>query len=296
MIALISLLVAGVFLVRRQRLLSLGIFWFFLTLMPESSIVPIEDVIYEHRLYLPMFAYSVCLVIGLYLLLSQMSRRLLVSLLIVITGAYGVATYARNKIWRDELVLTSDVISKSPRKARAYSSRGYIYITRGDLQKALRDLDQAVALDSSFLDAYLNRGIAYGMQRNLEKALSDFNAALRIDSTDLRVLANRANVYMEMGDFVRAVQDLNRSIALDSENPLALVNRGLLYYRLGQYTRAITDLNEALRLNPGLIEAYYNRSLAYYKSGQRELALRDVTRMQELGYKVSQEFIEMLRK
>ncbi|MBI4690377.1 MAG: hypothetical protein HY754_08950 [Nitrospirae bacterium] len=35
------------------RLVAFGIFWFFITLSVESSIIPTQDMIYEHRLYLP---------------------------------------------------------------------------------------------------------------------------------------------------------------------------------------------------------------------------------------------------
>ena len=41
---------------KRYRMLSFGIFWFFLTLLLESSFIPIRDVIFEHRLYLPLQA------------------------------------------------------------------------------------------------------------------------------------------------------------------------------------------------------------------------------------------------
>jgi len=36
-----------------SRLIAFGIIWFFLALSVESSFIPIEDVIFEHRLYLP---------------------------------------------------------------------------------------------------------------------------------------------------------------------------------------------------------------------------------------------------
>ena len=46
-------------------LISFGILWFFLTLSIESSIIPIADVIFEHRLYLPSVgAFLVMAVIG----------------------------------------------------------------------------------------------------------------------------------------------------------------------------------------------------------------------------------------
>ena len=43
------------------RLISFGIFWFFLTLSVESSLIPLADVIMEHRLYLPGFGAATVL-------------------------------------------------------------------------------------------------------------------------------------------------------------------------------------------------------------------------------------------
>lgn len=40
-----------------RRLVGFFIFWYFIILSPTSSIVPIADVIYEHRLYLPSLAF-----------------------------------------------------------------------------------------------------------------------------------------------------------------------------------------------------------------------------------------------
>ena len=39
------------------KLTGFGLLWFFLTLSIESSIIPIEDVILEHRLYLPSIGF-----------------------------------------------------------------------------------------------------------------------------------------------------------------------------------------------------------------------------------------------
>jgi hypothetical protein len=43
------------------RLISFGIFWFFITLSVESSVIPIRDVIYEHRVYLPSAGFFIAL-------------------------------------------------------------------------------------------------------------------------------------------------------------------------------------------------------------------------------------------
>lgn len=49
----------------RGRVASFFILWFFVILSPTSSFVPIADVIFEHRLYLPTLAYAAILIICL---------------------------------------------------------------------------------------------------------------------------------------------------------------------------------------------------------------------------------------
>ena len=74
-------LIAVLFFAKRlflkYRLVSFSIFWFFLTLLPESSFLPIKDVIFEHRLYLPLVGYSI--ILGQWHVLSfweeQLSKR-----------------------------------------------------------------------------------------------------------------------------------------------------------------------------------------------------------------------------
>jgi protein O-mannosyl-transferase len=61
-LSLAVIIVLGIFLFRRYRLISFGIFWFFLTLSVESSIIPIsQNVIFEHRTYLPGLGFFSCL-------------------------------------------------------------------------------------------------------------------------------------------------------------------------------------------------------------------------------------------
>jgi len=62
-LGLLVIFVAGIFSWKRNRLISFAIFWFFLALSVESSIIPIRDVINEHRCYLALWSYGIVLVI-----------------------------------------------------------------------------------------------------------------------------------------------------------------------------------------------------------------------------------------
>ena len=58
---LVFLVLFAMGIYKRKRLAAFGIFWFFLTIFVESSIIPLKNVIFEHRLYLPLFGF--CLIV-----------------------------------------------------------------------------------------------------------------------------------------------------------------------------------------------------------------------------------------
>ena len=61
---------AAIRLFGRHRLVTFAVGWFFIAMAVESSIIPIKDVMYEHRLYLPMAGVT----IGISYLLWQAAK------------------------------------------------------------------------------------------------------------------------------------------------------------------------------------------------------------------------------
>ncbi len=72
--------------------------------------------------------------------------------------------------------------------------------------------------------------------------------------------------------------------------------RGVEFQLNGQYDRAISDYNKAIEIDPEYALAYFNRGVAYFKTGDYDRAWEDVLMVQTLGYRVSPEVFEQLRK
>src|SRR5208282_4959482 len=116
---LLVILYGALRLFSRYRLISFSIFWFFLTLLPESSFLPLQDVIFEHRLYLPMAGYSIFLAGSMYYLFGphaghsslfgKKNIKTMVNILTVIIVCNSILTYQRNTIWKNEITLLNDV-------------------------------------------------------------------------------------------------------------------------------------------------------------------------------------------
>jgi len=65
--------------------------------------------------------------------------------------------------------------------AESYNNRGIAYADQGDYDRAIRDYDEAIHLNSSYAHAYYNRGLAHLQKGNQDLAVRDYNQAVRLD-------------------------------------------------------------------------------------------------------------------
>jgi tetratricopeptide (TPR) repeat protein len=296
LLLLLSILLTAFKLLKSYRLISFSIFWFFITLLPESSIIPIRDVIFEHRLYLPMLGFSLFLVSGLYYLFKQKSVKLTVTILSLSVICYSVVTYQRNKVWQDEFTLWGDAIHKSPNKARPYYNRGYAYHIKGDLDLAFSDYNKAIVIDPNYAEAYNNRGNAYQNKGDLNLAILDYSKAIEINPNYYYAYNNRGNVHKIKGEFDQAISDFNKAIEIKPNYAEAYNNRGNAYLKKGDLNLVLSDYSQAIEINPDYATAYNNRAIAYFKKQEYTKSWEDVHKAQVLGYQVNPEFMEQLKK
>ncbi|MDP3041487.1 MAG: tetratricopeptide repeat protein [Candidatus Omnitrophota bacterium] len=214
LIFLVSILIIAMRIFSKYRLISFSIFWFFLTLLPESSVIPIYDVIFEHRLYLPMVGFSFFLASFIYYLFENKSSKSMVILLLIIISCYAILTYRRNFIWKDELTLWNDVVHKSPKKARPYFNRGNAYIDQGSIQQAISDFNKAIEINPSYVKAYNNRGNVYADQSNFTQAISDYTKSIELNSNLAEPYNNRGTAYYAIKEYGKAWADVYKAEGL----------------------------------------------------------------------------------
>lgn len=233
------------------RLISFGILWFFVTLSIESSLIPIEDVIFEHRIYLPSIGAFVSLAMAASTISLKWNRRAWIWALILITAAFSVATYKRNMIWRDDLVLWSDNVKKSPGKARPHYNLGNSYYLRGMTNKAIQEFQEAIQMDSVYADAYLNLGVAYASIGEEEKAMAALHKAIQFKPDDSESHYNLGLLYSNKGLGYLAIEQYKKALSLNPESVNARNNLGIALAESGRIDDAIEQFQEGLRLLPG---------------------------------------------
>lgn len=224
-----GLLVFSFFLSKKNKLISFGILWFFALLALRSSILPIGDLMYEHRLYMSLFGFGLFLSVLVFFIsyklkLEKISKYFPVIILALITLSYSVATFQRNKIWKTDISLWADVVKKSPDKFRPNYNIAEALKRNGYLDRALSFYLKANKFDPSSYGTCNNIGNIYYKIGNVNEAKRFFNIAIKINPNYSKALGNLANIYLLEGDYEEAEKYYLQSIEIDPTNKDARSN------------------------------------------------------------------------
>ncbi len=270
---LLALLIFAILIARKYKLFSFFILWFFITIAPSAGIIPIADVIFEHRLYLPSIGYCVILVLLINNLFSfrwmrqkLLSYKLTYAVLILLLVVYSTQTYLRNFVWRDEVTLWKDVIKKSPNKPRPHNNLGKIYLDKADelrddplarekreryLDMAREQFEKALKADPNFSKALGNLGIAYANKGEYKKAIETYYEAIIAYEEELKkepkIRDEFAKVYHNLG------------VAYEYND------KGIRYGEGYDFKKAILAYQNAIGLNEDYADSYFNLGVIYYR-------------------------------
>ena len=253
--AIIIFIGVGLFLARREKLISFCIIWFFGTLAIESSIVGLE-IIFEHRMYLPsMFAIVLVVVLADRYLQSHILKMVIGCSVIMV---FAVWTYERNGVWRDELVFWNDVVKKSPQKARPHNNLGNALKRKGEIETAIRHYNRALQINPSYSMAHNNLGTALAAQGRIEDALFHFTKALEIRPNYAEAYNNVGVTLADQGRYDEALGYFFQALQIEPAYASVHNNIGAAYVRKGHLRDALFHFQQALRIKPDDVESYKN--------------------------------------
>jgi len=256
----------------RATLIGFGVLWFFVTLSIESSIIPIRDVINEHRLYLPSVGFFLAVTTaasGVAVRWPRTAAAGLLALLLLLSGA----AYARNQVWLSEESLWRDVISKSPRKSRGYNNLGYSFEARHNLPEAIMYYRKALEVDPKNYIAHFDLGNVYRASGKMDDAAVEYEAAIALLPDYADAHDNLGIVYESRGDLQKAMQEYLTTIKYKPYSATAYNNLGRVFNKLDRRDDAMRAFRAALKLNPEFADAYRNLGVMYKHAGRVQEAL-----------------------
>ena len=303
---LLTLLLAATIaaLVRTPALGFLGA-WFFITLAPTSSVVPIAtEVGAERRMYLPLIAVIVFVVVGAYhawrrftaqssttvdaapRLFGLRAGALVAALLLVLaSGSLAFATVVRNREYASAVILARTVVERRPRAVTHH----YLaeQLAQAGLHEEARDHLRAAVAGGDSRARYL-LGIELFNAGKLNEAMEQLYAFVATSKLPYRlvphwlepplgevitarlVLARAASM---QGGWSRTVEQARLVLAAAPGNREARMFLADALFAQQHYEEAGAEYLEYLKVSPANVHAMINLGITVISSGKIDEAI-----------------------
>jgi Flp pilus assembly protein TadD len=235
------------------RILFAFVVWFFITIAVSSSIIPLPDMMAEHRTYVPsigLLTASACLLDRVRLLGRGLAASLPASAAVI---GLSAATCLRNETWRSEVSLWKDTVAKSPRRTGAWNNLGVAYAEAGQTAMAEATFRKSLEIEPTDYAALNNLAVILLREqrwRDCHAVLEDLFAA------HPAALANRELIYYEglalvgMGRNEEGARVMERILFENPDHFLASKYLGIALLQLRQFHRARAYLEHAGKMEP----------------------------------------------
>ncbi|TPH18965.1 tetratricopeptide repeat protein [Litorilituus lipolyticus] len=215
----------------KQPLMLIALAMLYLGLAVESSFIPIQDLYFEHRMYLPSAAGLLILTNLCRLVLNSFAKTKILKLVLLglFVLCFSVLSYIRVQEWQTPLKFYQLELDKSPNSTRAMSSYGRELAKNGSKKEALKLILQAYNLEleqgvirQSNLVALLTILVDSGYYQDAlnlgRRALKHTKSRPKLQSL---VYSQLAFVYYKMNICEFAIGWSNKALILDNNNQLA---------------------------------------------------------------------------
>ena len=238
-----SMTAAVVALRRISPAAAFGAAWFAVTLAP-SSVVPLNVLVNEHRLYLPLV--GVALLAGALLGAVTSHRRTLMSALLIVCAGL---VWQRNSDWSTEETIWLDAAHKGPAMPRVLVNLGKGYLEAGRYEEAIAASRRGLALDPGIALAHYNIGTAYLSLEQYEASIASFEAALELEPEMMEALNNLGNAYQHQKRYELSIEIFRQALAITDWSQLHH-NLGAAFLAAGQPDSAAAHFQQAHDAEP----------------------------------------------
>jgi protein O-mannosyl-transferase len=291
---LFSAVAASAYLIVRKndKLFFFVLFWFILSWLPASNIVPISTRMADRYVYLASVGFFVFFSWALVYFINFLSiitgavrgreNTFLFSIMVVIIVFVSSLSIIRNNVWQNSGTLWNNSLSRDPQNIIALNNYGLWLLRQGEVKKAKKYFLLTSFIQPSEELPLKNLGRLYMMEGELDKAelaykkILEFHPDSMVAHRMLWVLLEKQGRGMEAEDHIDFVLSDN------SSDVIALNQKGLILYESKKYRQAEDVFKKAIENFPIDPELHFNLGMTLQKTGRPDQAFKSFAKAAEI--------------
>lgn len=233
---------------------AFGSLWFIGMLVPVSGIIPINGLIYEHWLYLPIIGFLIVLYglkitfipkkyqANIYLIIKAMLPFII---LILIT-----LTIRQNYIWGTPIRFYNHTL-KFSKTARLHNNLAMAYADNKEFNKAIIEYNKAIDINDYYPQTHHNLANTYLSIGEIEDAKKEFYTAIRINSNFMPAYFPLIKILSQEKDYKNITPLIDKLLKMSPNNIEYKYIKAINQINQGNIINGLKSLNEILK-TPGI--------------------------------------------
>jgi tetratricopeptide (TPR) repeat protein len=179
----------------------------------------------------------------------------------------GGLTWGQSRMYADDEMLWRTTIDRNPASWAAHNNLGAVLIEKKQLDKAIVQLQQALAIQPDYSEACDNLGNALLQKGQTDEAIAQYQHALAIQPDNAVAHFNLGNALLQKGQADEAIAQYQHALALQPDNAEAHFNLGNALLQKGQADEAIRHYQTAIGIKPDYFDARNNLGTTWLRKG-----------------------------
>lgn len=274
---LAGIAVAAVKLYKLDRRLAFWVMFFWVGLLPVSQIVPVQSLLYDHYLYLPIIGAAALAGSAAGMLQERLEtgrRYQLHLLLLAVVAVLSVVSFQRSAVWRNSLALWSDAVAKEPRSDLAWKILGGSLLNAGRFAEARDAYQRGLALNPANSEILHGLGMVYTELGEIEKGYKLLQRFLAVRPDYVTGWASLGSNRLKVGDYAEAEKAYRRALALQPEAWQVTVMLGDLEMQRRRPWEAASYYRHVETLGHGSAATAYGLACAEAMAGHADAGLQ----------------------
>ena len=259
-----GMLAATAWALWRRHPLAVPTAWYFLIHLPSAFVARPPDLLFEHRMYLPLAAVVVLAVLGAREAGRRVARRLSMpkpqaaalriipaAAVCTVLAVFGALTAIRNRDYASELTIWRDTAHKRPENWRAQTNLAIVLLAADRPREAIAPLWTVPRTRSRHhAETFISLGRALAALGDAQEAMASYRRAVEFDPDFAAAHEFLGDALFRSGDLAEGIHHLRAAVRLGTDRPSARFALGNALVAVGQRKEGIANLREALRLKP----------------------------------------------
>jgi protein O-mannosyl-transferase len=271
----------------KNRIVSFGILFFFITISLTSNIFRIIGATMADRfLFVPSLGAALILAYGVAKLSSRTKNAYTPALLTIpLLVFYSFRTIDRNRDWKTQDILFTKDVNTVPGSSRAHTNYASVLYSKVQnetvpeeektqvLNECIQHFSKATEISPLEYPSWSGLGVAYYKNKNYPEAVNAFRTAVQLNANDSTDIQNLGNSFYKTNQFDSSIYYHELAIRKNSFTRETWNYLGGAWFSKKNYPKAIEAFRQGIKFDSLFDELWLNLGNALAMNGQYNEAI-----------------------